>query len=76
VRRLSMRIWNLLEWRPWILIPLFPNTSESLVFTCRSHWDGKGLGVGSNLGCSATLRVPERGSSVPMVERVTSCGSF
>ena len=34
-QRSSMRIWNLLEWRLWILIPLFPNTSESFAFACR-----------------------------------------
>jgi hypothetical protein len=74
-RRLLMRIWNLLEWRPWILIPLFPNTSESLVFTRRLTGIGR-VGVGSSLGSSATLRVPEQWCSVLMVEKVTSCGSF
>jgi hypothetical protein len=46
---LSMRIWNLLEWRPWILIPLFPNTSESLVSTCRSTGIGR-VGLNRALG--------------------------
>ena len=64
--RLSMKIWNLLEWRLWILIPLFQNTSEFLVFTCRLSGVGRGW-VGSSLGGSATLRVPEQWSLVPSV---------
>ena len=61
------------------MIPLFPNTSESLVFTCRLTGIGRGW-VGSSL-VGVLLHDASPSSGVqshpyPMVEKVTSCGSF